>query len=112
MPRSTSSKVKGKGEDFTNYLHLVTFAQAAPELRSMKKSSTLLSPGKGSTLISPGKGSTLISPGKSSTLVQQNPDSAITKFVRLSACVSTISTNIDLFEFHEYSSPIPKSAAV
>jgi hypothetical protein len=103
MPRSTSSKVKGKGEDFTNYLHLVTFAQAAPELRSMKKSSTLLSPGKGSTLISP---------GKSSTLVQQNPDSAITKFVRLSACVSTISTNIDLFEFHEYSSPIPKSAAV
>jgi hypothetical protein len=74
MPQSTSSKVKGKGEVFTNYLHLVTFAQAAPELRSIKKSSTLLSPGKGSTLISP---------GKSSTLVLQNPDSAITKFVRL-----------------------------
>jgi hypothetical protein len=72
MPLSkSSSKVKRKSEDFTNYHHPVTFAQAAPELRSISKSSTLLSP------------------GMVGTLVLQNPESTLSKFVKLSTlCIN------------------------
>jgi hypothetical protein len=61
-------------------MHPVTFAQAAPELRSIKKNSTLLSPGEGSTL------------------VPQNPDSVLTKLVKLSACV-TVGVTIYLVRY-------------